>query len=102
MKAIGIALALASVAGTALAGDCSDPLVKKPEDAGRIAFAMWHVANPNFTGADEREWLTRFTITLHDCVWSVAAKPEPPRHYSTFVISIGAKDGRFLGAEVSD
>jgi hypothetical protein len=32
----------------------------------------------------------------------VAARPEPPRDYSTFVISIGAKDGRFLGAQVSD
>jgi hypothetical protein len=102
MKAVGIGLLLACVTCRAWAEDCTDPLVKKPEDAGRIAFAMWHVVNPNFTATDEHKWLSAFTISLHDCVWSVAAKPEPPRDYSTFVISIGAKDGRFLGAQISD
>lgn len=102
MKAIGIALALASIAGTALADDCSDPLIKKPEDAARIAFVMWQVVNPNFTRTDERQWASGFTITLKDCVWDVAAKPEGGRAYSTFNIKIGAKDGRFLGATISD
>jgi hypothetical protein len=105
MRGIGFALVLVLLSGAAQAKeDCSDPLVKKPEDAGRIAFAMWHVANPNFTATDERKWLSSFTITLHDCVWHLAAKPEQGEDptYSHFIIGIGAKDGRFLGAEVID
>jgi hypothetical protein len=97
MKAFLIAISLAAMAGTARAEDCSDPLVKSPQDAGRIAFAMLHALNSRFPFKDERKWLSRFTITLHDCVWSLHEKPD-----STFNISIGAKDGRFLGAEDSN
>lgn len=102
MKTIGIALALACVAAVARADDCTDPIVKKPEDAGLIAFAMWHVVNPRFTRTDEPAWASGFTITLNDCVWHVSAKPEPGKTYSTFTIEIGAKDGRFLGTTISD
>jgi len=63
---------------------------------------MWHIVNPRFTETDERKWLAEFTITLHGCIWYLAAKPEPGHTYSTFGISIGAKDGRFLGADISD
>jgi len=95
MKAIGIVLALASMAGTALADDCSDPLVKTPQDAGWIAFAAWHVLYPNFKETDEQKWTSDFTITLHDCVWTISSKPA-----SQHGIRIGAKDGRFLGSWV--
>ncbi len=102
MKEIAIAIALACVAAVARADDCTDPIVKKPEDAGLIAFAMWHVVNPRFTRTDETAWASGFTMTLDDCVWDVSAKPEPGKTYSTFAIRIGAKDGRFLGAIISD
>jgi hypothetical protein len=43
MKAVSIALIFASMTCRAWAEDCTDPLVKKPEDAGRIALrcGMW-------------------------------------------------------------
>jgi hypothetical protein len=77
-------------------------LVKTGDDAIRIAFAMWHAENPKFKREDEKKWASGFTATLHECVWEVSAKPEPPRNYSTFTISIGAVDGRLLGATISD
>lgn len=102
MKAIGIALALASMVVPAIGDNCSDSLVKTPEDAAKIAFVMLQVVNPRFTRTDETQWASGFTISLKDCVWDVAAKPEGGRSYSTFTIKIGAKDGRFLGAIISD
>jgi hypothetical protein len=90
-------------------GHCADRpewkterIVKNSDDAIRIAFALWHAANPEFKREDEQEWAKSFTATLHDCVWRVAMKPEPPRDYSTFIISIGAVDGRLIEVGVGD
>src|SRR5579872_3616419 len=102
MKAIGMALAVGSIAGNVWAQDCTDPLVNKPEDAGHIAFMHWQAVNPSSTASGEKEWLSHFTITLRDCVWLVAQKPIPPSNYSTFVIHVGAKDGGILAVELSD
>lgn len=102
MKSIGMAFLFACVAGPAMADDCIDPLIKKPEDAGHIAFVTWRNTNPAATAAGEKEWLSHFTITLSHCVWVVAQKPIPPRNYSTFAIDIQAEDGRVLGVEISD
>ena len=63
---------------------------------------MWHIVNPHFSAIDEQKWISLFDVSLNECVWEIALKPEPPRDYSTFVIRIGAKDGRFLGAQISD
>jgi hypothetical protein len=77
-------------------------VVKTGDDAIRIAFAMWRAANPNFKTDDEKRWASGFRATLRGCVWEVGNKPKPPRDYSTFTISIGAVDGRFIGALISD
>jgi hypothetical protein len=102
MKALGIGLALIAMINVARAEDCRDPLVKTSDAAERIAFVMWGIVNPHFTRTDEKAWASGFATTLQDCTWHVAARPGPRETYSTFVISIGAKDGRFLGAEISD
>ncbi len=91
MKAIIVALVLASIPNLAWADDCSDPFVKTPQDAGWVAFTAWHVLYPNFNETDEQKWASDFTITLHDCVWSISSKPA-----SNHGVKIGAKDGRFL------
>ncbi|MFL6690214.1 MAG: hypothetical protein ACJ8IR_08545 [Alphaproteobacteria bacterium] len=77
-------------------------LVKTGDNAMRIAFALWRAQNPAFKRDDEKVWASGFTAALHGCVWEVSEKPEPPRESSTFTISIGAVDGRFLGALITD
>lgn len=93
----------------AAVGHCADrpewekeTVVKNGDDAIRVAFALWHAENTDFKREDEKEWAKSFTATLHDCVWWVAMKPEPPRDYSTFIISIGAVDGRLIEVGVGD
>jgi hypothetical protein len=76
-------------------------LVKTQQDAIRIAFAEWRAIVPDLR-VDESVWQSGFTATLHECVWEVAEKPEPPRNYSTFVVRIGTQDGRYLGALITD
>ncbi len=80
----------------------TDPVVRNGDDAIRIAFALWRAENPNFKEDNEKKWAKNFTATLHECVWRVAEKPEPPRNYSTFIISIGAVDGRLIEVGVGD
>jgi hypothetical protein len=77
-------------------------LVKRSDDAIRIAWAMLVASNPKWQPMDELEWAKGFTASLDGEIWEVAAKPRPPRSYSTFVIKICANDGRFLGGEISD
>lgn len=76
--------------------------VKDEANAIRIAFTMWSVENPAMKNANQNAWSKGMRATLSECVWRVAEKPIPPKKYSTFVISIGARDGRFLGTEISD
>lgn len=77
-------------------------LVKSADDAIKIAFAEWHAANSEFKVDNEHNWAEGFSATLHGCVWEVAEKPTPPHKYSTFVLKVDARDGKFLGAEISD
>jgi hypothetical protein len=91
----------AEAAPTCFSAKIGDTLVKKPGDAVRIAFAAWRAANPRFRSEDEAAWAKGFTATLRGCVWEISENPIPPRNYGTFVLRIGASDGRFLGATIS-
>jgi len=76
----------------------AEDLITTPQAAIGIAFAEWRAITPDLQ-VDESVWQSGFTATLHNCVWDVA---EPPENYSTFVVRVGAQDGRYLGALIRD
>jgi hypothetical protein len=92
----------------AATGHCDDRpdmkgerIVKTGDDAIRVAFALLRAVNPEYK-KDEKEFSKNVTATIHDCVWSVAEKPETPEDYSHVVMRIGAIDGRLIEINITD